>query len=216
MTKQEPDFSLIETILWENGGYFLLELHMERLKKSAGHFSFPLDRSVLGQVLDNLAGSFDPSERYRVRLLLERSGNFNITSDLLENTDDPAVKAAVSDERTDKNDIFYRYKTTKRDIYEEEFKKYRAKGFFDVIFTNQDNEVTEGAITNIIIKKDGHYWTPPLSCGLLPGVYREYLLREGKLPLKEKVLYPEDLERADRVFLINSVRKMVEAVISEQ
>ena len=79
---------------------------------------------------------------------------------------------------------------------------------------NTDGEVTEGAITNIVAKEGGEYFTPPESCGLLPGTYREYLLRSGELPLKEKVLRVEDLKNADKLFLVNSVRKMLETRLS--
>ena len=88
---------------------------------------------------------------------------------------------------------------------------YRGKNIFDVLFLNQDNEITEGAITNLVIKKDKNYWTPSLASGLLPGVYREYLLDVNKIPLKEKVLYKEDLINADKIFVANSVRKMLPA-----
>ena len=207
-------FSLIETMLWENGEYFLLGFHMERLEKSARYFSFDLDRAAVENALMNAASSLDASKRYRSRLLLEHDGAFRITSDLLEDRTDGPVKAAVSDKRTDKSDVFYRHKTTNRPVYETELAKYRAQGFFDVIFLNRDGEVTEGAVTNIVIKKDREYFTPPLSCGLLAGTYREYLLRSGKIPLKEKVLRAEDLQKADGILLVNSVRKMMEARIA--
>jgi para-aminobenzoate synthetase/4-amino-4-deoxychorismate lyase len=51
---------------------------------------------------------------------------------------------------------------------------------------------------------DGQLVTPTLSCGLLPGVLREELLEQGEV--SEQILYPADLERAEKVWLINSVR----------
>jgi len=51
-------------------------------------------------------------------------------------------------------------------------------------------------------------YTPPVECGLLAGTFRAKLLEQGKI--KEKVLYPSDLEKAEKIFCFNSVRKMVE------
>ena len=208
------NFTLIETILWENGEYFLLDLHMKRLKKSAGCFAYACDRAPINKALENSAASFDPAEKYRVRLLLERSGKSRIRSDILDTPDTYPVKIAVSDKRTDKNDIFLYHKTTNRAFYDQELAKYRAKGFFDVIFMNQNGEVTEGAVTNIIARKGNDYWTPPVSSGILAGVYREYLLKTQNPPLKEKVLSMEDLKKADGLFLINSVRKTIPAELN--
>ena len=72
-----------------------------------------------------------------------------------------------------------RHKTTRREIYDEEFRAAREKGLFDVLLRNDKGEVTEGCITNIVIYADGVYKTPPLSCGLLPGVMRQLLLQDA-------------------------------------
>lgn len=79
---------------------------------------------------------------------------------------------------------------------------------FEHIRINERGEITEGIFTNIAIEKDGKLYTPPVSCGLLNGTFRQKLLEEGKLV--EKILYPKDLETADKIFCFNSVRKMVE------
>ena len=53
--------------------------------------------------------------------------------------------------------------------------------------------------------------TPPLACGLLPGVLREELLADGKI--REQILCTEDLSRADELWLVNSVRGWQKFVI---
>ncbi|MGB2599022.1 MAG: aminodeoxychorismate synthase component I [Candidatus Omnitrophota bacterium] len=208
-----PEFDLIETLLWENEEFFLLDRHIKRLRKSAGYFSYPFDEDAVRQVLKNGSDSFAPSRKYRVRLLFKKSGECEVTSSVLGPSREGTVKIAVSDKRTDKENAFFHHKTTNRSVYDGELTKYSAKKFFDVIFLNLKGEVTEGAISNIIIQKGGNWWTPPVSSGLLAGVYREYLLETQEIPLKEKVLYLEDLLDADAVFLINSVRKMIPAIL---
>jgi len=49
--------------------------------------------------------------------------------------------------------------------------------------------------------------SPPIECGLLPGVFRNHLLAEGKI--KERVITIDEFKRAKEFFLINSVRKYI-------
>ena len=125
------------------------------------------------------------------------------------------VKIALSDHRTDKSDEFLYHKTTFRKLYDHELTKYRTHGYFDVIFRNKNNEITEGTISNIMIRTGEIYLTPPVSCGILAGTYRDYLLKKDDFPLKEGILHQKDLESADEIFVINSVRKMIPAVFSK-
>ena len=204
-------FKLIETLSWENGEYFLRDLHMARLKKSALELGFPIDEQAVLSALEQTAAPLESEGASRVRLLLDKSGKTDISVSPLENPSIP-VKLAVSEERTDKSDIFLRHKTTVRALYDGALEKCRANGFFDCVFLNREGEVTECAVSNIFVRKGDRYFTPPLSSGVLPGVYREFLLAAGELTLVEKVLYPEDLAEADELFIANSVRKMLKAV----
>ena len=86
------------------------------------------------------------------------------------------------------------------------------EGFFEVIFTNTKGELTEGSISNIFLFIKNRLFTPPVRCGLLPGVLRQYLLERGDV--EEKVLYIEDILRAERIFIGNSVRGLLEAEVS--
>lgn len=62
-----------------------------------------------------------------------------------------------------------------------------------------------------MVKLNGQFVTPPLTCGLLPGVLREELLEHGEIT--EWTLYPDDLKRADELWLINSVRGWQSCVV---
>ena len=82
------------------------------------------------------------------------------------------------------------------------------KDVFDEIKVNERGEITEGTFTNVGILKDGKYYTPPVSSGLLAGTFR------AKLDWEEKVLYPNDLKTADKIFCFNSVRGLVEVELA--
>ncbi|MDD4957418.1 MAG: aminotransferase class IV [Candidatus Omnitrophica bacterium] len=214
MADNGSSFQLIETILWEENRYFLLGLHMDRLRSSARTLSLSLDEAQVRNELDKIAASFAPDKEYRVRLLLAPNGGLKISHSPLPPPPTYPVKAVLATKNTEKDDPLLRHKTTNRSLYDTELGKARTLGFFDVIFTNTDGEVTEGAITNIIVNKNGLFLTPPISSGVLPGVYRKYLMDSGKIPLKTAILYKEDILGADHVFLINSVRRMMPAEIT--
>ena len=196
-------FELIETILWD-GSYFLLDLHMARLDESAAYFDFRFDPAQVREALQSFAQQFAPGTRHRVRLLLARSGSISISSTPLAESG-PTASLIIAAERTDPADVFLRHKTTYRALYDRALADARAAGFDDALFLNTRGEVTEGAIHNILIAKDGALLTPPLDCGVLPGVYRSHLLATHPT-LREGVLTLEDIETADHVYIVNSVR----------
>ncbi|HVC90726.1 MAG TPA: aminotransferase class IV, partial [Acidobacteriaceae bacterium] len=96
-------------------------------------------------------------------------------------------------------------KTTRREMYDRQYAEARADGFDEVLFMNEKGEVTEGAIGNLFIERAGKLLTPPLTSGVLPGIFRRHLL-ETCATAEESILTVEDLKTADAVFLCNSVR----------
>ena len=207
--RKEKDFKLIETIRWQPGkGYFLLRKHLDRLSLSAQYFDFKCDKRYIGKRIKDMERQFKDGHDYKLRVLLGRDGKIESSFSRIDGKIDFA-KIRFSEKKTSTRDIFLYHKTTNRDLYDREHKKWEKKGYFDIIFTNEKNQITEGAISNIIIKKTRYYYTPPLECGLLNGVYRRYLFKRGELLLKEKILYKKDIESADEVYMVNSVRGML-------
>src|SRR5690606_20600651 len=98
---------------------------------------------------------------------------------------------------------FLYHKTTARRLYTQALGQAAARGLYDVIFTNEAGEVTEGARSNIITERGGRLVTPPVASGLLGGVARARLIREGRL--HEEVLRREDLLAAEKVYLSNAL-----------
>ncbi|MCX5726955.1 MAG: aminodeoxychorismate synthase component I [Candidatus Saganbacteria bacterium] len=215
LTFSPPKFQLIETMLWASKyGYFLKELHLERLMNSAAYFNFLFNENSIRKSLDQERKKLNPDRTYRIRLLLAKNGKIKISSSPIKpiNTE---VKIAISDKKTDPKNIYLFHKTTNRSLYDDELKKYQKHGCFDVIFTNERGEITEGAISNIFIRKDGKYYTPPTECGLLDGVFRKYFISNNEVKIFEKILYPDDLKKADEVLIANSVRGLLKAKIAQ-
>jgi para-aminobenzoate synthetase/4-amino-4-deoxychorismate lyase len=205
VTRRNEPFQLIETMLWD-GEFKLLSLHLDRLESSALYFGFEFDRTRITSALLDLCKSpgFDAKTRYRIRLTLATSGRAATeVSPYPNETSD--IRIWLTDERTSSSDSFRRHKTTRREPYDRLYAKAREHGFEDVIFANENGEITEGAISNIFIARMGQLLTPPVSCGVLPGVLRRHILetRDGS---REAVLNVDDLKSADGIYLCSSLR----------
>lgn len=158
-------------------------------------------------VVDPLTPNFYPiNEKTAImRVLLGKEGRFEVS---FREFDAPkSFKIAVSGEKVCSKEPLLRHKTTYRPHFEAAFEKIKNGEIYDEIFFNENGELTEGARSNIVIEKGGEFFTPPVECGLLNGIFRQELLKSGKC--KEKILKMSDLESADAIFCVNSVRGMV-------
>jgi para-aminobenzoate synthetase/4-amino-4-deoxychorismate lyase len=82
-----------------------------------------------------------------------------------------------------------------------------------MLFFNERGELTEGGRSNVFIKLDGHWYTPPLSAGLLPGVMRQVLLEDLAMQARERTLTQADLLRAEAIIVCNALRGALPARI---
>ena len=197
--ERAPEFHLIESLLYDDG-YFLLEEHLERLASSAAYFSFPLDRDRALRLLEETARGLAGAQK--VRLLLFKDGRLYCEAATIAEQA-PEATAAFAREPIDSADPFLYHKTSRREHLVAA--SVVRPDVTEVIFSNERGEVTEGVNSNIVALIDGAYLTPPLDCGLLPGVFRGSLLATGQI--RERVLTRHDLKGVKEVYLINSVRK---------
>jgi para-aminobenzoate synthetase / 4-amino-4-deoxychorismate lyase len=192
LNQSSAPFQIIETMLWDQEYVFLSE-HLSRLASSAEYFEFPCD---LINIKSRLPKQFDSPRR--VRLLLSRDGSVDVTTSSI--TPNSTVTARFSQIRTNAADLFLRHKTTRRKLYDSEYNHAQSTGHDDALFMNAEGFITEGAIHNIFIVRDGQWYTPPVSDGLLPGVLR------SSLKACERQITLGDLRLADEIYLGNSVR----------
>ncbi|MBP9128204.1 MAG: aminodeoxychorismate synthase component I [Elusimicrobia bacterium] len=195
-----PSYELFESIRLENRAWYLLAGHLDRLRRSAQRLGFPWNPKAIRAHLKTQAHK-RPNGRWKVRLLLSRDGTIRCESTGLEG-DIPRWRVVVAQQPVDESDLFLYHKTTCRDVYDS-FRRAHPDDD-DVILWNRRGELTESTLANLVIEIRGRRYTPPVRCGLLGGVMRRHLIRQGKII--ERVLTRHDLRRADRVFLINSVR----------
>jgi para-aminobenzoate synthetase/4-amino-4-deoxychorismate lyase len=207
------DFSLVETLLWD-GGYPLIELHLGRLADSAAYFGFPCERWEVRAALLAEEATFPDRRPRKVRLLLSPDGALNIASEFLpEKIADPKpLRVTLSPHRIDPLDPMLFHKTTHRPLYLEALASAQRDGYDEVLFVNDRDEVTEASNHNIFIERAGRLITPPIECGLIPGVHRQLILQTHPAVSQRRLTF-DDLRKADAVFLSNAVRGLRPAII---
>ena len=187
------EFQLFESILLEDGEYFLLAEHLERMRKSAEYFGFEtrIDAEWERIAAENSKGA------YKVRVTLWRDGR--VETDVAPIETAGTRRVTLAKEPVDSSDRFLFHKTTRRDLYVGD----------DVIFWNERGEITESSIANVVVRIADELFTPPVEAGLLAGTFRNHLIANGEI--RERVITIDDFRSADQVFLINSVRKWMNA-----
>ncbi|WP_077928715.1 aminodeoxychorismate synthase component I [Wohlfahrtiimonas populi] len=205
------NYQLIESMLWEAKAQQLLRLdqHIARLTESAQALSFQCDISELMQKLCTFT-ELKIQQDSKLRILLHRDGQLEISHSVLETPNDEVKYIMLSEHKIDANNILLKYKTTERSLYEAEFQKVADQNCYDVLFINTNNEITECSRHNIFIEKAGQWFTPPIESGLLGGVKRAELIAELKEKCTVQALTLDDVLKADRIFVTNSVRGLVE------
>ncbi|SOC39820.1 aminodeoxychorismate synthase component I [Ureibacillus acetophenoni] len=201
LERDVPEFQLLESILLQDGEFFLLDEHLRRLSNSAKYFGFSLNIEDARAALSEIVQKHKDGE-YKIRLLLDKSGTLTTEAQQLKTMKAP-MTVTLADKPINKENLYLYHKTTHRKMYEDYQNKF--KDYFDVLLWNENEELTEFTNGNIVLEIDGSLWTPPIECGLLSGTYREVLIKEGRV--SEKTLTLADLEKCTNIWFINSVRK---------
>jgi para-aminobenzoate synthetase/4-amino-4-deoxychorismate lyase len=208
LTALRPAFELFETLAHVPGeGFRHLQEHLARLSSSARYFGFACDLDRILAALDG--GVAQAAEPLRVRLTLARDGALDIEIQPVPPAGNGPVRLALDDEPVDPSDVWLFHKTTNRAPYDR--RRSKRPDADDVVLMNTRGEVTESTIANLAARIGDAWVTPPRGSGLLGGTYREVLLREGRLI--ERSILIEELQAAEEIALVSSVRGWREAVL---
>lgn len=215
---------LFETMLLQGDkNIVLLQSHIQRLLDSAKKLGFDtreigafvrrfnglestlsdellgIDRELFGAKLDSSARFGDSKI---LRLVLRKDGSLESTITPLQNSTSDLLLLSSTILQSRSDHLYH--KSSLRDVYDSQSYLWRENRCYDVAFFNERGELCEGSRSNIIVRQGARFYTPPLSSGLLNGVYRQFLLQKGAI--QERVLYAKDLENASAIYCINSVR----------
>ena len=213
--KNPDDLRLIESLRFDGLRFPLLDRHVERLARSAAYFEYPFDETRFRRRLEAGVKGQDIDTVCKVRATLDRWGRFAVEVSPIDSGDDTPWQLTVADEQGDSADPLFYHKTTHRRVYERALRAARADGFDEAILLNEDGEVTEGTYSNVFVRKGDALLTPPVDCGLLGGVYRDYVL-DMQDQAQTAVLTLDDLREADALYCCNAVRGWCDAVLASE
>ena len=198
-----PDYALLETLRLHGGRYWLLRRHLTRLSRSAATLGFRFNREHIDAALENTAHAH-PDGQWRLRMLLAADGDVRIEVFPLH-APPPLAEVTLATTPVASANPWLLHKTDRRGLYEG--LASTATDIYDTLLYNERGEATEFTRGNLVVELDGRRLTPPIACGLLPGVLREALLASRRV--EEGIVAREDLARATRLWFVNSVRGAV-------
>ncbi|MFQ5672995.1 MAG: aminotransferase class IV [Nitrospinales bacterium] len=218
---------LFETMRAYGGRVFRLDLHLQRLFRSAKsiYLPIPLTQAELASAIEKTIRKNRCPEAY-VRLTVTRG---NHRPGLSINSSVPATVVVYAQPLTPTPRKLYRRgvsialfpaTATRTGGLQTQVKSCNylsqiliremaaRQNAYEGILLDGKNRITEGAACNIFVVRDGVIKTPRISPSILPGITRRTVLdiaREQRLPCFERILKRDDVYRADEVFLTNSM-----------
>jgi len=202
--RKQARFKLISTGRVSQKSLLFEDQHLERLTKASRYFAYPLDPKKLRQKIEEECQVCDVNQDYRLRIGLSKSGEIELSRQILAPLSPSFCKAKLCLQEADLNQSFTYFKTTHR--------PHLSLGEQEIIYHNVVGELLETSIGNLVLKINGKLYTPPISLGILPGIYRQHLLERGQV--EEKVLTLADLNQAEAIYGCNAVRGLYELEVN--
>jgi para-aminobenzoate synthetase / 4-amino-4-deoxychorismate lyase len=213
LTGLANDFDIFETIhATRADGCRHLERHLARLGASAAYFGHPFKPELARTAALEACAALPDDTPHRLRLALRPDGEIVVQTGALAPLQEP-VAVLLADAPTRAHDVFLRHKTSIRSRYDAAWRAAESVGAFDTLFFNERGELTEGGRSNVFVKIGGHWYTPPLSSGVLPGVMRGVLLDDPAWGAIECPLTRASLARAQEIVVCNALRGPLRAVL---
>ena len=205
-------FAILETLALDGGQLRHQDLHLERMASAATHFAYPWDGHAAHSALAQLAQQH-PHGLWRCRLQLHANGQVEAQAFACPTAPAHITLQWASAALAQAHSEFVRFKTTRRAHYEA-LAPAADSGIFDSVLFNEAGEITECTRGNIAAQlADGRWVTPPLACGLLPGIGRAVALQQGRVV--EAVIRLEDAPQVRAWAFINSLRGWIPAQLSK-
>lgn len=202
--RKQARFQLITTGKISQKNLLFEEQHLERLTKASRYFAYPFNPEELRQKIEKECQVCDANQDYRLRIILSKSGEIELSSQILTPLSPSFCQAQLCLQEADLNQAFTYFKTTNR--------PHLSLGEQEIIYHNATGELLETSIGNLVLKINGKLYTPPTSLGILPGIYRQHLLERGLVD--EKVLTLKDLAQAEAIYGCNAVRGLYELEVN--
>ncbi len=218
-------WGVFSTLRVSDGVLFAFERHWARIRRDAASFHVPIPEDA-GKVRRQLLELVEANRAYNstLRLVIVRNGGGmwadpapKRPSDLIALTaasKEWGVGASLALQHNARHAAspFAGTKILSWSMNLTWLESAQRRGFDEVVLLNERGEVAECTSANIFVANGSQVWTPPLNSGCLPGITREVLLGEVKIPgiqIGEKPLLPEELTSADEVFITSTTRDLL-------
>lgn len=229
------DFTLFETMRYENGQCLLLEQHISRLQRSAFDLGLTFNEKKVRETVQVHLAQLAPqitttnaqrNQTYRIKAILKSDGSVSLQSTLLDPLINQEQTLILANVRLSNHDILRRYKTTYRQNYDAQMQFAIQQGAFDSLCLNQDKYLLEGARSSIFIFHQNQWHTPHLDLDILHSVMRAQILQkpeqwlrsytparaqnsDSSLSILESRITLEQLRQADVILAVNALRGIV-------
>ena len=216
---------MFSTIRVASGVLFAWERHWARMKHDAEllRVPFPEDsEKVRGLLIELVRANQASSATLRVVVVRNRGGiwegpGLDRDYDLIALTTEPkdwgeGARLAVVPQARHSASMFAGTKSLSWSMNLCWHEMAKARGYDEALLLNEHDNVSECTSANVFVARGGRVLTPPLSSGCLPGVTREVLLTEIRVPgvvFEERDLRLADLEEADEVFITSTTRDLL-------
>lgn len=192
---------IFETIKTVEGKPWALSRHMRRALNSAQRSGIALpDEELLRTAVDQLL-TIENHGRGALRVSFDYQGNWAAVHQRYVEKNQAAKLTVIS------NDDIVNGVPMKTFPYRHRLQileKVNAHGFDEAIVVNANDRVCEGAVTNLLLKIDDQWCTPPLSDGVLPGVMRALVIEY--LQVHVRAIDKSEISTVQSGFLLSSLR----------
>ncbi|MEJ6469170.1 aminotransferase class IV [Fusobacterium nucleatum] len=196
---------LFETILLYNEKPIFLDEHLARINKSITDLELKIEKLKKNEVFQYLNNNKNTLEYEVLKIVLSEKNRIFLKREYTYTEKDyqKGFSLNISKVRRNESSIFTFHKTLNYGDNILEKRKSKKLGYDEPIFLNSKNQITEGATSNIFVVVEDKIYTPKLSCGLLNGIVRQYII--SNYDVIEKEIDIEFLNNADEIFLTNSL-----------
>ncbi|WP_409465554.1 aminodeoxychorismate lyase [Amycolatopsis sp. GA6-003] len=221
---------VFETVLVEDGEPRELDLHLDRLARSARMMELPEpDDAQWERAIRAVVDAWPDDSEIAMKLIYTRGLDsepdspptafalgLEISPKMLRERTEGI--AAITLERGIEPGIAERApwlllgaKTLSYAVNMAALREANRRGASDVIFTATDGSVLEGPTVSVVMVRDRTLYTPPPIIGILPGTTQAAVYRGAEragFTAKIETLTADDLFSGDGVFVASSVRKL--------
>ena len=218
-------WGVFTTLRIADGVLFAFERHWARIARDAAAFHVPIPadpEKVRGKLLELVEANGAQDSTMRLVIVRNSGGMWanpspERPSDLIALTADSKdwghdVKLAYQTNGRHADSPFAGTKILSWSMNLTWLENAQSCGFDEVILLNERGEVAECTAANVFAVAGGRVLTPPLTSGCLEGVTRGVLLELAPqlgIPMEERTLKPEDLRRADELFISSTNRNLI-------